>query len=463
MITKNTTFYFLALLSAMLYTANSHANQSHILADFALDELKKSANLVGLASASYTPQGEQWSRYIGYADKSAQLGVTADTEFRLASVSKFVTTGLLAKLVGEGKIDLDKSIYTYIPNFPAKQHDFTIRQLVTHTAGIPHYQSLLDHAINHNPAPYKHVAQGVSLFQHRPLLHKPGSDYRYSSFGFNLLSLALENAGKQPFLNQLAELTTQANSPSINAERIEYPSANWSKLYDAQGREQRRGNIGYKWAGGGLVSTAPDLAKFGIALLNKSIIAPTTLAQFNTRQAFANGENITVSRSNMAVGWRIKENNLGQPQFHHSGSMPGARSHISVFPSSQQSIVLLSNTRWTVALDQTAASLQMLLNSQAQQKCPATDNYLFGAPNGVTLNFHQQPNMCVTRISFDPTLTNKLAGQTNSSSFTLLTTAANNVALITPIGIFQGTYNGKTLNLDILATRYQYTDDEPKT
>jgi len=291
----------------------------------------------------------------------------------------------------------------------------------------------------------------------------PLEEQKLSAKGQQTLSLALENAGKQSFLNQLAELTRLTNSPSIKAERIEYPSANWSKLYNAHGHEQRRGNIGYKWAGGGLVGTAPDLAKFGVALLNKSIIAPTTLAQFNTRQTFANGKEISVSRSNMAVGWRIKQNNLGQPQFHHSGSMRGARSHISVFPSSQQSIVLLSNTRWTVALDETAASLKMLLNSQAQQKCPATDNYLFGSPNGVTLNFHQQPNMCVTQINFDPTLTNKLAGQTNNSTFTLLTTAANKVALITPIGIFQGTYDGKTLNLDILATRYKYTDDEPKT
>jgi len=187
MTTRNTKFYFLALLSATLCTASSHANQSHILANFALDELKKSANLVGLASASYTTKGEQWSRYIGYADKSTQLGVTANTEFRLASVSKFVTTGLLAKLVSDDKINLDKSIYTYIPDFPVKQHDFTIRQLVTHTAGIPHYQSALDHAIDHNQIPYKHVAQGVNLFQHRPLLHEPGSHYRYSSFGFNLL------------------------------------------------------------------------------------------------------------------------------------------------------------------------------------------------------------------------------------------------------------------------------------
>ena len=264
---KNNRFCLLVALIFTLYNTSCGASEQHVLANFALDELKSSASLVGLSSASYNNKGEIWSRYIGFADKKAKLGISANTEFRFASVSKFVTTGLLAKLVSEGKVDLDKSIYSYIPDFPKKQYDFTIRQLVTHTAGIPHYQPLFDFNIDHRSTPYKNVKQGVSLFENRGLLHKPGSQYHYSSFAFNLLSLALENAGNKPFLSQLADIIKSLNASSIKAERIEYPNVNLSKLYNIEGNNLKRANIGYKWAGGGLVGTAADLAKFGVSLL----------------------------------------------------------------------------------------------------------------------------------------------------------------------------------------------------
>jgi len=447
-------------MTTVLSTVSTASERNH-LADFALDQLKESANLVGLSAASYNRQGEKWSRYVGYADKSAKLTLSEKTEFRYASVSKFVTTGLLAKLVSEGKMDLDESIYTYIPDFPKKQYDFTIRQLVTHTAGIPHYQALHDFNIDYRSTPYKNVKQGVSLFEDRALLHKPGSEYHYSSFAFNLLSLAIENAGKKAFLSQLAEMTAMVNAQSIKAEHFDAPSANWSKLYNRDGDSQNRNNIGYKWAGGGLVGTAADLAKFGVSLLNDSVISQQTLQQFNRPQTFDNGDEIKVSRSFMAVGWRIKENRFGQQHFHHSGSITGARSHVSVFPKVNESVVLLTNTPWVVALDETAASLQMLINAQPKKKCQLTSAHFANKASRVNLSFSDKAGMCIADIKLGQKLTNTLAGNTDKTKFSLIMTTADKVALITPIGIFQGTMNENTLSVDILAKLHEFTIKEP--
>ena len=114
-----------------------------------------------------------------------------------------------------------------------------------------------------------------------------------------------------------------------------------------------------------------------MSVLSNSTINHETLKQFNTPQTLIDGSEIKVSRSLMGVGWRVRENRFGQLHFHHSGSMSGARSHISVFPKSKESIVLLSNTKWFVALDDTAASLQMLINSQPERKCKSNIKYYF--------------------------------------------------------------------------------------
>jgi len=457
MMRKNKSICLLVLALTTLFSAVSGAVAQHALADIALEELKESASLVGLAAVSYNQQGEKWSHYLGYANKSTKLGVSATTEFRYASVSKFVTTGLLAKLVSEGKMDLDKSIYSYIPDYPKKDYDFTVRQLLTHTAGIPHYQGLHDYNIDNRAKPYENVQQGVSLFENRSLLHKPGSEYRYSSFAFNLLSLVIENAGKKPFLSQLSDMTKAVNAHSIKAEKFDAPSANWSKLYNTAANSLERGNIGYKWAGGGLVGTAADLAQFGLSLLTDSIIKSATLQQFNTPQTLSNGSEIKVSRSSMGVGWRIRENRFGQAFFHHSGSMSGARSHISVFPEDKESIVLLSNTQWSVALDDTAASLQMLINSQPEQKCKFKTKSFSNDTSRATLTFSQNKDICIGDIKLGEKLTETLAGNTEKTTFKLLTTADSKVAIITPIGLFQGTINASSLSLDILGKEYQFS------
>jgi len=463
---KNKRFSLLAIMVATLFSTTSIAyTAQHNLADFALKELKESASLVGLSAASYNKQGGKWSHDVGYADKNENIALSSKTEFRYASVSKFVTTGLLEKLVSEGKMHLDESIYTYIPDYPKKQYDFTIRQLVTHTAGIPHYQPLHDFNIDYSSTPYENVKQGVILFENRALLHKPGSKYHYSSFAFNLLSLAIENAEQRPFLSQLADMTSESNAHSIKAEHFNKPSKHWSKLYNSGGESLKRNNIGYKWAGGGLVGTAADLAKFGVSLLNESMINQRTLKQFNTPQKLLDDSKIKVSRSLMAVGWRIMENRFGQRYFHHSGSITGARSHISVFPESNESVVLLSNTPWVVALDETAASLQMLINAQAEKKCRLTKIAFANKMSRVSLSFSQKNDMCIGNIKLGKKLTNTLAGNTKRTTFRLLMTTDDKVALITPIGIFQGIMNDNTLSLDILANLHEFmitdTDDSP--
>ena len=81
-----------------------------------------------------------WSEGFGYADLAGKVPVTAETQFRIGSVSKPLTAAAVALLYEEGRLDLDAPVQRYVPSFPDKGYPITTRQLAGHLAGIRHYQ-----------------------------------------------------------------------------------------------------------------------------------------------------------------------------------------------------------------------------------------------------------------------------------------------------------------------------------
>ena len=121
----------------------------------------------------------------GYANLETKTPVHPDkTLFRIASVSKPIAATALAKMVADKDIDLDASLYDYVPYFPKKEHDFTIRQLAGHTAGIRGYRGK-EYALN---MPYS-IKEGITVFQEDALLFTPGTDYHYNSYDLSLIHI----------------------------------------------------------------------------------------------------------------------------------------------------------------------------------------------------------------------------------------------------------------------------------
>ncbi|MCP5112202.1 MAG: beta-lactamase family protein, partial [bacterium] len=81
----------------------------------------------------------RWSRGFGLSDVENNVPATADTMFRLASISKPITAVAVMQLAEQGKLDLDAPIRQYVPSFPAKPWPITARQLLGHLGGIRHY------------------------------------------------------------------------------------------------------------------------------------------------------------------------------------------------------------------------------------------------------------------------------------------------------------------------------------
>ena len=132
----------------------------------------------------------------GEADRATGKPVTAQTNFRLASVSKQFTAACILLLHDRGQIALDDPLTKFFPGFPAYGRDITVRHLLHHRSGLPDYEDL--------------IPEGTSLqLQDQDVLNilletdgplfAPGSRFRYSNSGYVLLGLIVEVASDRPF------------------------------------------------------------------------------------------------------------------------------------------------------------------------------------------------------------------------------------------------------------------------
>lgn len=281
-----------------------------------------------------------WSEGVGFADLEQKVPVTTATRFRLGSVSKVLTIAAVARLYEQGRLDIDAPIQKYVPTFPQKEYPITTRQLAGHLAGIRHYKDA-DRALD-----FKHfesVLESLSVFQDDPLLHQPGTKYLYSSFGYNLLSAVVEGASGKDFLTYMkTEIfqplrmsnTTFDQRQALISDRTSF----YERAKEAQIMNAPYVDPSYKWASGGLLSTAEDLVHFGSAHLQSSFLKPDTLNLLFTSQKTTDGK-----ETGVGLGWRIGKDWRGRRVLHHAGSITGGRAVLILYPESGLVIALLSN------------------------------------------------------------------------------------------------------------------------
>lgn len=276
-----------------------------------------------------------WSEGLGMADTATARPVTADTRFRLGSVSKLVTAHVLARLVAERRIDLDAPIQRYAPSFPDKGHPITARLLAGHLAGIRHYD-LRD--VMSPPRHFATVGASLEVFAKDPLVATPGERYAYSSYGFTLLAAALEGASGEPFLALVARTMGELGLASIGPDdpRADIPER--TRFYARPGVEAAAQDPSARWAGGGLIGTAADLVRFAAAHGPGRAFDEATRALLFTSQRLSSGE-----ATGVGLGWRIGPDADGRLMHHHAGSMDGCRAVVVYYPEDDIAVALLSN------------------------------------------------------------------------------------------------------------------------
>ena len=143
-----------------------------------------------------------WAAGDGLADVENGVPATADTVYRIASISKTMTATAVMQLVERGRVSLDDPIQKYVPSFPDKGGlTITLREILTHTSGIRHYKAGEMESLT----PYDSVADAIRIFKDDPLLFTPGTKYSYSTYAYNLLEGVVESASGLTFEAYLQE------------------------------------------------------------------------------------------------------------------------------------------------------------------------------------------------------------------------------------------------------------------
>ena len=290
----------------------------------------------------------------GYADIENKISVDPQkTIFRIASVSKPIAATALAHMVSEGLIDLDASFYTYVPYYPKKKYDFTIRQLASHTAGIRSYLGT-EYALNKRYS----IKEGIDVFKDDDLLFKPGTQYHYNSYDWVLISLAMQEVSGIPFeeyvkdkvLNSLGMSNTFAECLPGHQQESEgeksrcintiSPETNVSKFYSKNRLGFRKAlsvSNFYKLAGGGYLSTSKDIAHFGQSYLNHEILEPEIISQF------LRSEIINDKKTYYGLGWQVSEDRMERPFYGHIGNGVGGYSNLFIYPEQKMVFAIITN------------------------------------------------------------------------------------------------------------------------
>ncbi len=364
---------FFVILQGTAKTADLTGTQRERIEDVVAG-LQQESQVPGLSVAIAVENEVCYSEGFGLADIENQIPVSTATRFRTASVAKPMTAAVILALAEQGSLNLDEDVRTYLPEVPEKRWKVSCRQLLGHLGGIRHYK---DNAEAASTKHYQNLRAALGTFQHDPLIHEPGTAYRYSSFGFNLLGSVAEGATGTSFVSLLnqyvlapAEMsaTVVDNQRTIIPHRVRgYIKASRFQL-DANGDWVGKGNQGLinaplhdtsmKIPGGGLLSTAEDLARFSCALNQQRLLTEDSLHAMWTEQRTTGGES-----TGYGLGWRIRQRG-GHKVVYHTGGQAGTSTILVNAPASGIVVAIMCNLQRTSLIEPALNMMDALLPAE---------------------------------------------------------------------------------------------------
>ena len=279
---------------------------------------------------------------FGMANMEWAIPNTADTKFRLASITKQFTAALTLQLVEQGKIKIDGKITDYLPDYRKDVGDkVTIHHLLTHTSGIPSYTSQPGFFENVSRNPYK-VADFVKKYTSGDLEFEPGSKYSYNNSGYFLLGAIIEKVTEKTFEEALkAYILDPAGMKNSGYDRhdalIPKRATGYGKT-DNGYQNSAYLDMSIPYAAGSMYSTVEDLYLWDQALYTEKLLS-----------AASKDLMYKPFLQDYAYGWVVnnasfKQNDQPVQVIRHGGGINGFSTMIVRFPKEKNLIVLLDNT-----------------------------------------------------------------------------------------------------------------------
>jgi CubicO group peptidase (beta-lactamase class C family) len=306
----------------------------------------------------------------GVADLESGVPVRPQTIFEAGSITKQFTASAIMMLVEDGKVSLDDGIARYFPEAPQQWKAITVRQLLTHTSGIPDYwgdteQNYYARGIIDFHREYTDDELARAYFA-QPLEFRPGEKWSYCSAGYNLLGILIRRVTGKSYADFLRERVFA--SLDMGATRV----FSWADIVPnrARGYDLVDGawkNVG-SWmsrsvmagADGGLLTNVLDLAKWDAALYSDRILKRSTLEAMWTPLGLSTG-----SASAGGIGW-FMANAHGHRVAYHTGGGYGFYADISRYLDDQLTIIVMTN------VDETRTDVLKVVGNIAEIYLPAT-------------------------------------------------------------------------------------------
>ncbi len=269
-------------------------------------------NLPGISVAVGVGGDIVWAEGFGWADLEYRVPVEPHMRFRIGTASKALTSAAVGLLLEKDRLKLDDEIQTYVPEFPEKQWPVTLRQLMGHVAGVrtdggdegPLFSQRCERPV-----------EALQFFAERSLLFEPGTQFRYSSYGWILVSAAIEAAAGEPFLTFMREqIFEPLGMDGTRADSATDPIPDRATFYFPRFAADPRYGLHLMreidlscYAGSSaFLSTPSDLVRFGMAIDNGTLLQPATVQLLQTPQRLASGE-----ETGYGLGWDLETVALG--------------------------------------------------------------------------------------------------------------------------------------------------------
>ncbi len=337
----------------------------------------------GVSIALVDDQRVVWSQGFGFADVAAQRPATADTLYRVGSISKLLTDAAALQLVDQGKLQLDEPVQPLLPGFAPRllnaqgtAGSITPRMLMTHHAGLP--RDVIKSFQTATPPRFTDTTAHFADY----LAYQPGQILSYSNIGLTVLGSLVERVAGVPFEQQMqrAVLTPMGMSHSAFATAVS-ESAEMSKSY--QGRDALPAVPLRDVPAGGLNSSVNDLSRFMEMVFangqsnGHQILKPETVA------AMLQPQNTAVPLdfdTQVGLGWflqmpsktRIPGAGLVAA---HGGALDGYRSFMGILPDHKLGVAVLTNstTGTEASQDIAEAVLRLALQAKTGVRAPEGD------------------------------------------------------------------------------------------
>lgn len=337
-------------------------------------------------------------RAYGAANREWMIPNTTETRYRIGSITKQFTAAAILQLADGNKLALDDPINKYLPDLPATWGQASIRQLLSHTSGIPSHTLADDSDVKLMPV--KHTPeQLIDLLRNVPLNYEHGTKFMYNNMGYVLLGQIIETVSGMSYPDYLEKkLLTPLKLRSSGYDNGRVVVSQLAQDYTdgvddvVKGRFVNMSNV---HAAGAMYSTVDDLLMWQQMLFRGKVLSSAGLKEM-----------LTDGGHHYGFGWVVREN-LSRKLYEHGGNIGAYSSLLAYYPHDKLTVIVLSNYGDEVVSKITDELARLTLGAAAPHRQVKVNPRLYGGFVGS----YQLESAVFTITAKDGRLFAKLTGQ----------------------------------------------------